>query len=139
VRDALATSGRDTGRFEFAQIINCSIGPTEREAIDAVRWEIASKFSPRQFSVGMPARLRVGEPVIDSADIPGFAAAYEEGGIDGLGHAFPDSYVAGLTASGTADQVRSRIAEYVDAGVTLPILRPASREQIPHLISLFGS
>lgn len=139
VRDALAASGRDTGGFEFAQIINCSIGPTEREAIDAVRWEIASKFSPRQFPVGMPARLRVGEPVIDPAYIPGFAAAYEEGGIDGLARAFPDSYVVGLTASGTADQVRSRVAEYVDTGVTLPILRPASRDQIPHLISLFGS
>ncbi|HEU4673467.1 MAG TPA: LLM class flavin-dependent oxidoreductase [Candidatus Limnocylindrales bacterium] len=139
VRDALAANGRDPDTFDVAQIVNCSIGATEREALDAVRWEIASKFSPRQFPVGMPARLRVGEPVIDPADIPGFANAYEEGGTDGLARAFPDAYVAGLTASGTTDQVRSRVDEYVAAGVTLPILRPASREQIPHLISLFAA
>lgn len=137
VRRALAENGRDTTNFEFAQIINCSPGATERDGIDAVRWEIASKFSPRQFPVGMPARLRVGEPVIDPTDIPGFTRAYEVGGMEALAAAFPDSYVVGLTASGTADRVRMRVDEYVDAGVTLPILRPASRDQIPQLISLF--
>lgn len=138
VRRALAENGRDAAVFEFAQIINCSIAVTEREAIDAVRWEIASKFSPRQFPVGMPARLRVGEPVIDPTDIPRLTRAYEHGGMDALAAAFPDSYVLGLTASGTADRVRRRVDEYLDAGVTLPVLRPASRQQIPRLISVFG-
>ena len=36
----------------------------------------------------------------------------------------PDDIVQMITASGTADECRAKVAEYVDAGATCPILYP---------------
>ena len=44
----------------------------------------------------------------------------------------------GLTASGTPDEVVQRVERYREAGVTLPILRPAARHQTPRVIDLFA-
>ena len=40
--------------------------------------------------------------------------------------AIPDSYVAGLTASGTPTEVMDKVEQYRAAGVELPLLRPAA-------------
>jgi alkanesulfonate monooxygenase SsuD/methylene tetrahydromethanopterin reductase-like flavin-dependent oxidoreductase (luciferase family) len=43
----------------------------------------------------------------------------------------------GLTASGTPNEVVQRVERYREAGVTLPILRPAARHQTTRVIDLF--
>ena len=61
--------------------------------------------------------MRVGEPYIHKEDIPLFEKAHAAGGMEGLIKAIPDSYVEGMTASGTPDEVKKRVQQYRDAGV----------------------
>lgn len=137
VREAAEKAGRDWETFEVAQLINTSVEDDPAAAVDAVRWEVASKLVPASFSRQVVPRLRVGEPSIDPAGLPALDEAFERGGVDGLARALPASWVEGLTASGTEDTVRRRIARYREAGVRLPILRPAAAHQTGRVVELF--
>jgi 5,10-methylenetetrahydromethanopterin reductase len=138
IREAAAAAGRDWAGFEVAQIINCSVEDDRKKAFDAIRWEVATKFDPAQISFIAGPKMRVGEPYIRKEDIPKFEEAHAKGGIEGLIRAVPDSYVAGMTASGTPDEVRARVQQYRDAGVSLPLLRPAAAHQTQRLLDLFA-
>ena len=52
--------------------------------------------------------------------------------------AIPAAWIDGLTASGTPDEVRRRVDGYRQAGVKLPILRPAAGHQAARIIDLFA-
>ncbi|MGB4135496.1 MAG: LLM class flavin-dependent oxidoreductase [Microbacterium sp.] len=136
LRQGAEEAGRDPEGLMVAQLLNTSIDHDEEEALEAVRWEVASKFT---FRSTPRAKLSVGEPVIDRADLPRFEEALARGGKAGLARIIPDSYVRGLTLPGTPDQVRRRVQEYRDAGVTLPLVRPARAEQLPLLIETFST
>lgn len=136
VREAAEEAGRDWNTFEVAKIVNCSLEDTRDAARDAVRWEVASKFHPMRLSYNARIRMGVGEPYISAADLPAFRSAYQNGGPEALARAIPDAYVDGLTASGTARDVVQRIGRYREAGVRLPLLRPAARHQIRPLLDL---
>jgi 5,10-methylenetetrahydromethanopterin reductase len=138
IREAAAESGRDLGGYEVAQIINCSVEDDHQAALDAVRWEVASKLDPHQIPFIMGPKIRVGEPYMSLDDVPKFEDAWNRGGMEALIKAVPDSYVEGMTASGTPDEVVARVQQYRDAGVTLPILRAAAPHQVPRILELFS-
>jgi alkanesulfonate monooxygenase SsuD/methylene tetrahydromethanopterin reductase-like flavin-dependent oxidoreductase (luciferase family) len=138
VKDAAEKAGRDFSNFEVAQIINCSIEDDHKKALDAVRWEVATKLDPVQISFIAGPKMRVGEPYIRKEDIPAFEKAHAQGGMEGLIKAIPDSYVEGMTASGTPEEVKSRVQQYRDAGVKVPLLRPAAAHQTQRLLDLFA-
>ncbi|HXG52324.1 MAG TPA: LLM class flavin-dependent oxidoreductase [candidate division Zixibacteria bacterium] len=138
VREAAERAGRDFSRFEVAQIINCSVEDDHKKALDAVRWEVATKLDPVQIKFIAGPKMRVGEPYIRKEDIPLFEKAYAAGGMEALIKAVPDSYVEGMTASGTPDEVKKRVQEYRDAGVKLPLLRPAAAHQTQRVMDLFA-
>lgn len=139
LRESLEEAGRDWSKFEVAQLINCSLEDDHQKALDEIRWEIATKFDPIQLPFNAGPRMRVGEPHIKKEDIPVFEEAYRQGGIEKLIKAIPDSYVEGMTASGTPDEVVKRVEQYRDAGVKLPILRPAAMHQAQRLLELFAT
>lgn len=138
IRESAAKARRDFSTFEVAQIINCSIEDDHDKALDAVRWEVATKLDPVQISFIAAPKMRVGEPYIRKEDIPLFEKAHAEGGMEGLIKAIPDSYVEGMTASGTPDEVKNRVQQYRDAGVKIPLLRPAAAHQTERLLDLFS-
>jgi 5,10-methylenetetrahydromethanopterin reductase len=138
LKEAVEEAGRDWDNFEVAQLINCSVEDDQQKAYDQIRWEIASKFTPIQAPFNAGPRLRVGEPVINPDDLPVFAAAYNKGGKAALTKAIPDSYVAGLTASGTPNEVLDKVEKYRALGVKLPLLRPAAHHQTERLLNLFA-
>jgi 5,10-methylenetetrahydromethanopterin reductase len=138
IKNSMEKAGRDFAQFEVAQIINCSIEDNHRAALDAVRWEVATKLDPVQISFIAAPKMRVGEPYIRKEDIPLFEKAHAEGGMEGLIKAIPDSYVEGMTASGTPDEVKKRVQQYRDAGVKIPLLRPAAAHQTQRLLDLFA-
>ena len=138
VKESAEKAGRDFSTFEVAQIINCSIEDDHKKALDAVRWEVATKLDPVQISFIAGPKMRVGEPYIRKEDIPLFEKAHAEGGMEGLIKAIPDSYVEGMTASGTPEEVKKRVQAYRDAGVKIPLLRPAAAHQTQRLLDLFA-
>jgi 5,10-methylenetetrahydromethanopterin reductase len=138
LKEAVAEAGKDWEEFEVAQLINCSVEDDRGAAYDQIRWEVASKFEPIQMPFNAGPRLRVGEPHIKEQDLPMFEAAYAGGGKASLMEAFPESYIAGLTASGTPSDVVEKVQAYRDAGVKLPILRPAAQHQTQRLLDLFA-
>jgi alkanesulfonate monooxygenase SsuD/methylene tetrahydromethanopterin reductase-like flavin-dependent oxidoreductase (luciferase family) len=138
VREAAERAGRDWSTFEVAQLINTSVEDDRAAAVDAVRWEVASKFVPASFGRQAGPRMRVGEPHIDPAELPRLNEAYERGGPRELARALPASWIDGLTATGTPDEARRRVARYREAGVRLPILRPAAAHQTARVIDLFA-
>ena len=138
IRESAEQAGRDFSKFEVAQIINCSIEDDHKKALDAVRWEVATKLDPVQISFIAAPKMRVGEPYIRKEDIPLFEKAHAVGGMEGLIKAIPDSYVEGMTASGTPDEVKKRVQQYRDAGVKIPLLRPAAAHQTQRLLDLFA-
>jgi 5,10-methylenetetrahydromethanopterin reductase len=138
VRRAVEAAGRDWATFEVAQLINASVDDDAARAVDAVRWEVATKFLPGKFTTQAGPRLRVGEPHIDPALVPALERAHDRGGPDALVRELPASMVQGLTAAGTPDHVLARIERYREAGVKLPIVRPAAAHQVRRIIDLFS-
>jgi len=137
IKDAAEAAGRDWSKFEVAQLINCSVEDSHKKALDEVRWEVATKLDPIQLPFIAGPKMRVGEPYIRKEDIPIFENAHAKGGMEGLIKAVPDSYVEGMTASGTPDEVKKRVQRYREAGVKLPLLRPAANHQTQRLLELF--
>ena len=137
IKDAAEAAGRDWSKFEVAQLINCSVEDNHKKALDEVRWEVATKLDPIQLPFIAGPKMRVGEPYIRKEDITIFEKAYAKGGMEGLIKAVPDSYVEGMTASGTPDEVKKRVQRYREAGVKLPLLRPAANHQTQRLLELF--
>jgi 5,10-methylenetetrahydromethanopterin reductase len=138
IREAAEKAGRDFSKFEVAQLINCSIEDDHKKALDEIRWEVATKLDPIQLPFIARPKMRVGEPYIREEDIPIFEKAYAKGGMDALIKAVPDSYVEGMTASGNPDEVKKRVQQYRDAGVKIPLLRPAAAHQTQRLMDLFA-
>jgi hypothetical protein len=103
-----------------------------------MRWEVATKFDPIQLPFIAGPKMRVGEPYIREEDIPKFEEAWKRGGKEGLVQAVPDSYVEGMTACGTPEEVKARVAQYREVGVHVTVLRPAAKHQTQRLLDLFG-
>jgi alkanesulfonate monooxygenase SsuD/methylene tetrahydromethanopterin reductase-like flavin-dependent oxidoreductase (luciferase family) len=137
LREAHEGAGRDWSQFVVAQIVSCSIEDDRDSALDAVRWEVATKLTPASHRF-QRYRIAVGEPRMQVAEFGALRRAFERGGMEGLAHAVPTSWVEGVTASGTPQDVQRRVAEYRAAGVQLPILRPAAAHQVERLLALFG-
>jgi alkanesulfonate monooxygenase SsuD/methylene tetrahydromethanopterin reductase-like flavin-dependent oxidoreductase (luciferase family) len=137
-RDAAREAGRDWTGFEIAQIVPCSVEDTHEAALDAVRWEAASRFESPNFAAETERRLRVGEPGIDRADFPMIAEALRRGGKPEVAKVLPRSLLENTTASGTPDEVRARMDRYRRAGVTFPLVRPQARHQLARVRDLFA-
>ncbi len=138
LEEAAREAGRDWAGFEVAQIIPCSVEDTHDDAVDAVRWEAASRFESPNFPAETERRLRVGEPAIDRRDFPMLLEALTSGGKPAVAQALPRRLIESTTACGTPDEVLARVARYRRAGVTLPLIRSQARHQIPRALDLFA-
>ena len=138
LREAVQKAGRDWASFEVAQIVPCSVEDTHDEAVDATRWEAASRFESPNFAAETERRLRVGEPAIDRRDFPMMKAALDRGGRAAVAEVLPKSLVENTTATGTPDEVLARVDRYRKAGVTFPLVRPQAPHQIQRVLDLFA-
>lgn len=138
VRASVEEAGRSWDDFQVAQIVNCSIEDSHAKAVDAIRWEVATKFDPIQMPFIAGPKMRVGEPYIRESDLPVFTEAWERGGKEALVAAVPDSYIEGMTAVGTPDEVKEKVARYHEVGVHMTVLRPATKHQAQRLLDTFA-
>lgn len=138
VKEACEEAGRDFSRFEVAQMIVASVEDDHDQAVEAIRWEVASKFNRIQLPFNAGPRMRVGEPYIRKEDLPKFEEAERKGGKEALMKAIPVSYIEGLTATGTPEEARERLEKYREAGVQLLIVRPALARQAQKVLDVFA-
>ncbi len=126
-------AGKSMHGFTVAQLISVSIADSEEQALDAVRWEVASKF---RYGLTAASKIAVGEPHVEPGAPERLSEVYRNQGEEALLAAVPDAYVRALTASGTEEQVQARIAAYRRAGAGVPVLRAPTPSQIPRLLNL---
>jgi 5,10-methylenetetrahydromethanopterin reductase len=124
-RESAREAGRDPDTLDVAGIIVTAVSHDRREAVNMVRREVASKFSPLMVDFAVRPRVKVGEPFVSEELIQSLHRSYMQGGLQRLIDDIPEEVLLGLTASGTASDVLDRVEQYIKAGVKLPIIRPA--------------
>lgn len=113
-------AGRSLDDIDRPQLIVCSLSEDRDEALDAARLLITQYLGQQPHIMkasGVPQSLldEVGAVLTWPATAEQVASA---------SHLIPDDVVHMLTASGTPDECRAKVAEYVAAGCTCPILYP---------------
>jgi 5,10-methylenetetrahydromethanopterin reductase len=113
-------AGRSVDDLDRPQLIVCSLDEDRDAALDAAR-ELVTQYLGQQPHImkasGVPESLleRIGEVLTWPATAEQVHAASK---------LVPDEVVQMITASGTPEECRAKVAEYVDAGCTCPILYP---------------
>ena len=139
VRKSAEEAGRNPNEIEVAQLIVSAVSKSHEESMDSVRYEVANKFTPWQAPFNVWPKIRVGEPAIKQEDLPRFSEAYREGGYEKLMSVMPESYLVGMTASGTREEALGRLEQYRRAGVSLPIVRPATTGMLEPVLETFAT
>lgn len=117
----LRKSGRALDQLDRPQLVVCSVDPDHDRAIDHTKM-LLCQYLAQQPHIAKASG--VSEEVISQIRaILGWPATREQ--IDQAKHLVPDSLVHRITASGTPEEARRKVAEYRLHGATCPILYPA--------------
>jgi 5,10-methylenetetrahydromethanopterin reductase len=115
-----ARAGRSGDDLDRPQLVVCSLDEDRDRAIDAAR-SLVTQYLGQQPHIGkasgVPESLleEIGRVLTWTATAEDVARAAK---------LVPDDIVQMVTASGTADECREKVDEYVAAGATCPILYP---------------
>lgn len=115
-----AKVGRTIDDIDRPQLVVCSVDDDRQAALDAARLLVTQYLGQQPHIMkasGVPQELldEIGEVLTWPATHDQVVAASE---------LVPDEIVQMITASGTPDEVRAKVDEYVAAGCTCPILYP---------------
>ena len=112
------SAGRGVGDLDLPQLIVCSVDEDEDRALDTSR-ELLTQYIAQQPHIAKASE--VSQDVVDQIQsILGWPATHEQ--IQKAKHFVTDELVTRITASGTPEQARSKVQEYIDHGATCPIL-----------------
>jgi 5,10-methylenetetrahydromethanopterin reductase len=113
-------AGRTVGDVDRPQLVVCSMDDDRAVALDRAR-ELVTQYLGQQPHIGKASG--VDQSLLDAVGRElTWPAGPEE--IRRAMKLVPDDVVQLLTASGTADECRAKVREYVEAGCTCPILYP---------------
>lgn len=116
----LDRAGRSMADLDRPQLVVCSVHDDEHTALDMARLMVT------QYLGQQPHIMRasgVPQSLLDAVgEILTWPATHEQ--VEAASKLVPDEVVRMLTASGTPDQARRRVAEYMAHGCTCPILYP---------------
>jgi 5,10-methylenetetrahydromethanopterin reductase len=127
-------AGRDLDDLDRPQLIVCSLSDDRSEALDAARLLITQYLGQQPHIMqasGVPDELL--EEIGRVLTWPATAEQVEE-----ASRLVPDDIVQMLAAAGTPDECREKVAEYVAAGCTCPILYPLGPD-VRAMIDAFAS
>ncbi len=115
-----AKAGRTLDDIDRPQLVVCRVHEDRRTALDMARMMVTQYLGQQPHIMkasGVPQSLldKVGEVLT-------WPATHEQ--VEAASRLVPDEIVQMLTASGTADDARAKVAEYVAHGCTCPILYP---------------
>ncbi len=127
-------AGRSMDDIDRPQLVVCSLDEDRAKALDNARLLVTQYLGQQPHIMkasGVPESLldEIGGMVTWPATHDQVVAASK---------LVPDDIVQMITASGTADECREKVAEYVDAGATCPILYPLG-DDVAAMIDAFAS
>ena len=98
----------------------CSVDHDHDKAIDYTR-ELLTQYLAQQPHIAKASGVSM-DVVGEIQSILGWPATHEQ--IQAAKHLVPDELVLRISASGTPDEARKKVQEYIDNGCTCPILYP---------------
>jgi 5,10-methylenetetrahydromethanopterin reductase len=126
-------TGRTIDQIDRPQLIVCSVDHDHDKAIDTTR-ELLTQYLAQQPHIAKASGVS-DEIVAEIQSILGWPATKEQ--IRKAKHFVPDELITRITASGTPDEARTKVAEYVKHGCTCPILYSAGGD-VKLLIDTFA-
>lgn len=114
----LKQSGRKMDDFDRPQLVVCSVDEDHDKAIDTTR-ELLTQYLAQQPHIAKASGVSM-EIVESIQAILGWPATHEQ--IQAAKHLVPEELIHRITASGTPDEARAKVQEYIDHGCTTPIL-----------------
>lgn len=115
-----ARVGRTLDDIDRPQLIVCSVDMDKAKALDGARW-LLTQYIAQQPHI-TKASNTPPETVAKIQSILGWPATKEQ--IKEAMKLVPDDLVQRITASGTPEEVKAKVREYVNRGCTCPILYP---------------
>ncbi len=133
LRTGAARAGRSLEEIDRPQLIVCSLDQDRARALDNAR-ELVTQYLGQQ-----PHIMKASGVSQDLLDEIGKVLTWpaEEHQIRAAMRLVPDEVVQLITASGTADECRAKVQEYIDAGCTCPVLYPLG-DDVRAMIDAFG-
>jgi 5,10-methylenetetrahydromethanopterin reductase len=113
-------AGRTLGDIDRPQLVVCSVDHDRERALDGARG-LLTQYLAQQPHIAKASGVKP-EVVEKIQSILGWPATKEE--IDRAKVYVPDDLVQRITATGTPDEARVKVQEYVNRGATCPILYP---------------
>jgi 5,10-methylenetetrahydromethanopterin reductase len=128
-----AKAGRSLDDVDRPQLVVCSMDTERGAALDAARMLVTQYLGQQPHIMkasGVPAELldEIGRVLTWPAT---------EAQVEKAAGLVPDEIVQLITASGTPDECRAKVAEYVRAGCTCPVLYPLGAD-VPAMIDAFS-
>jgi 5,10-methylenetetrahydromethanopterin reductase len=114
----LKASGRSLEDFDRPQLVVCSVDEDHDKAIDTTR-ELLTQYLAQQPHIALASGVST-EIVEKIQSILGWPATHEQ--IQAAKHLVPEDLIHRITASGTPDEARAKVQEYINHGCTCPIL-----------------
>lgn len=114
----LKESGRKLEDFDRPQLVVCSVDEDHDKAIDTTR-ELLTQYLAQQPHIAKASGVSM-EVVEKIQAILGWPATHEQ--IQAAKHLVPEDLIHRITASGTPDEAKAKVQEYIDHGCTCPIL-----------------
>ena len=113
-------AGKTIDDIDRPQLVVCSVDLDHDKAIDSAR-ELLTQYLAQQPHIAKASGVSM-ETVAEIQSILGWPATHEQ--IQKAKHFVSDEVVMRVTASGTPDEAKAKVCEYVNNGCTCPILYP---------------
>lgn len=122
--DQLAIGAKKAGKtiddIDRPQLIVCSVDQDHDKAIDSTRG-LLTQYLAQQPHIAKASGVSM-DVVAEIQSILGWPATHEQ--IQAAKHLVPEDLIHHITASGTPDEARAKVQEYINRGATSPILYP---------------
>ncbi len=113
-------AGRRLEDIDRPQLVVCSVDRDRERAIDTTR-ELLTQYLAQQPHIAKASGVSA-DVVREIQSILGWPATKEQ--IQRAKHLVPEELIHHITASGTPDEARAKVQEYLKRGATCPILYP---------------
>jgi 5,10-methylenetetrahydromethanopterin reductase len=127
-------AGRSIDDIDRPQLVVCSLDEDRGRALDNARLLVTQYLGQQPHIMKASG---VPEALLDEiGQVLTWPATHDE--VVAASKLVPDEIVQMITASGTADECRAKVAEYVAAGATCPILYPLG-DDVHAMIDAFAA